>query len=100
MELLDTENIDIEKAKIQMKKVKTFLHGLGIIYMDWKPDNIDKYGNYKLFDFDASGLVNTKGWKIKPVELFAFRAAKHKKTQFKWMIGRLINTLDNFIDIS
>ena len=78
MELLDTENIDIEKAKIQMKKAKKFLHGLGIIYMDWKPDNIgkDKYGNYKLFDFDASGLIHTKGWKIKPIELFAFREAK------------------------
>ena len=30
MELLDTENINIEKAKKQMKKVKTFLQGLGI----------------------------------------------------------------------
>ena len=30
MELLDTENINIEKAKKTMKKVKTFLQGLGI----------------------------------------------------------------------
>jgi serine/threonine protein kinase len=97
MELLDTENIDIEKAKIQMKKAKKFLHGLGIIYMDWKPDNIgkDKYGNYKLFDFDASGLINTKGWKIKPVELFAFRAAKiHSKHPIEmddWVFNEYFN---------
>ena len=53
--------------------------------MEWKLDNIgkDKYGNYKLFDFNALGLVHKKQWKIKPVELFAFRAAKHIKDPIK-----------------
>lgn len=80
MEVLDTEDINLKKAKREMKKAKDFLQSLGIIYMDWKPDNIGKdiHGNYKLFDFDGSGLidVNTRKWTIKPVELFAFRAAK------------------------
>lgn len=80
MELLDTEDINLEKAKREMKKVKDFLQSLGIIYMDWKPDNIGKdiHGNYKLFDFDGSGVidVDTRKWTIKPVEFYAFREAK------------------------
>jgi hypothetical protein len=43
-----------------MSNVKDFLQGLGIMYVDWKLDNIGKSlidGKYKLFDFDASGLV-------------------------------------------
>jgi hypothetical protein len=80
MELLDTENINIEKANEKSQDIFTKFR-----YMDWKPDNIgkDKYGNYKLFDFNASGLVHKKQWKIKPVELFAFRAAKHIKDPIK-----------------
>lgn len=80
IEMLDTENIELKKAKREMKKAKDFLQGLGIMYMDWKPDNIGKdiHGNYKLFDFDGSGLidVDTGKWKIKPVEFFAYRAAR------------------------
>jgi len=57
-------NFDKKEAINAMKKVKTFLQSLGIIYMDWKIDNVGrgKDGNYKLFDFDGSGIIdiNTK----------------------------------------
>ena len=52
-----------------MTKVKTFLQALGIVYVDWKFDNMGKSvdGKYKLFDFDASGLIDltTQQWKLK-----------------------------------
>jgi hypothetical protein len=52
-----------------MSKVKDFLQALGIMYIDWKFDNMGKsvYGKYKLFDFDASGLIDlkTQQWKLK-----------------------------------
>lgn len=72
MELLDTnlEKKDIHKIRKQMKCVKTFLQNLGIMYIDWKIDNmgLDNDGKLKLFDFDASGKINliTKEWEIKP----------------------------------
>jgi hypothetical protein len=51
-----------------MSKVKDFLQALGIIYIDWKFDNMGKCvdGKYKLFDFDASGLIDlkTQQWKL------------------------------------
>jgi hypothetical protein len=52
-----------------MTKVKDFLQALGIMYIDWKFDNMGKsvQGKYKLFDFDASGLIDlkTQQWKLK-----------------------------------
>jgi serine/threonine protein kinase len=52
-----------------MTKVKYFLQALGIMYVDWKFDNMGKSveGKYKLFDFDASGLIDlkTQQWKLK-----------------------------------
>ena len=52
-----------------MTKVKDFLQALGIMYVDWKFDNMGKSveGKYKLFDFDASGLIDlkTQQWKLK-----------------------------------
>jgi len=52
-----------------MSKVKDFLQALGIMYIDWKFDNMGKSveGKYKLFDFDASGLIDlkTQHWKLK-----------------------------------
>jgi serine/threonine protein kinase len=51
-----------------MTKVKDFLQALGIMYIDWKFDNMGKSvdGKYKLFDFDASGLIDlkTQQWKL------------------------------------
>ena len=59
-----------------METVKTFLQGIGVIYMDWKVDNIakGKHG-YTLLDFDCSGMVEKEDvhmldteieWKVEP----------------------------------
>ena len=72
MELLniDINTEDMTNIKNVMMDVKTYLQSLGIMYIDWKLDNIgiSENGQYKLFDFDASGLIDikTKEWKIKP----------------------------------
>jgi serine/threonine protein kinase len=62
--------------------VKDFLQKLGIMYIDWKYDNIakGKDGNYKLFDFDGSGIVDlhTNRWKVKPPNYWSFNRAKEK----------------------
>jgi serine/threonine protein kinase len=52
-----------------MRKAKDHLQSLGIMYVDWKPDNagLSVDGQYKLFDFDASGIVGkSKKWNISP----------------------------------
>ena len=63
MELLNTDLSDIKIYKIKevMREVKDYLQSLGIMYIDWKPDNIgiNKDGNLKLFDFDVSGVIDT-----------------------------------------
>lgn len=80
MEELNTKDINPEEVKIPMENVKNFLQSLGIMYIDWKIDNIgkDKNGIYKLFDFDASGLIDlhTNKWKITPPNYWSFRKAK------------------------
>jgi serine/threonine protein kinase len=62
-----------------MGPVKDYLQSLGIMYIDWKPDNIgiDKDGTVKLFDFDVSGLidVNTGEWIIEPRTAYSYREA-------------------------
>lgn len=59
-----------------MKHVKTYLQGIGIMYMDWKLDNIAKgCQGYMLVDFDCSGIVESDFseivasgtiWKVEP----------------------------------
>lgn len=60
---------DLNEIIEVMSKVKDFLQALGIMYVDWKLDNLGKSvdGKYKLFDFDASGLsdLKTQQWKLK-----------------------------------
>jgi serine/threonine protein kinase len=60
---------DLNEIIEVMSKVKDFLQDLGIMYVDWKFDNLGKSvdGKYKLFDFDASGLIDlkTQQWKLK-----------------------------------
>jgi serine/threonine protein kinase len=84
-EYVEMEELDIQAEKDKtiliesMKKVKDFLQSIGIMYIDWKPDNIgiSKDGTYKLFDFDASGLVdlNTNKWIVKPVDYWSYNKA-------------------------
>jgi serine/threonine protein kinase len=60
---------DLNEIIEAMSEVKDFLQALGIMYVDWKLDNLGKSvdGKYKLFDFDASGLsdLKTQQWKLK-----------------------------------
>ena len=83
MEMLDTdiENANKKQIIVAMKKVKKYLQNLGIIYIDWKPDNIgiDEDGNIKLFDFDVSGMIDTETneWIIEPPKLHSYSVAIH-----------------------
>ena len=79
MELLDVDIEDMSNIKNIMMEVKTYLQSLGIIYIDWKLDNIgiSEDGQFKLFDFNASGLIDieTKKWTIKPIEWWSYNKA-------------------------
>jgi hypothetical protein len=81
---LDAEDYSINMNKVIdcMNRVKDFLQSLGIMYIDWKFDNIGKSkdGIYKLFDFDASGLIdlNTNKWIIEPMNFFSYRNSKER----------------------
>jgi serine/threonine protein kinase len=72
MELLNTNmnNVDMSKVKNAMIEVKTYLQNLGIMYIDWKLDNIgiSEDGQFRLFDFNGLGLIDikTNRWIIKP----------------------------------
>lgn len=81
MELLDVYVKNTLEIKNIMKCCKNDLQQLGIIYIDWKIDNIglDADNNYKLFDFDGSGIIDvlSKEWIQQPNELFfSYRKAK------------------------
>ena len=81
MELLDTDMSleDNNKIKNLMLEVKTYLQSLGIMYIDWKLDNIgiNEDGQIKLFDFDVSGLIDieTKEWIIEPPKYWSYNKA-------------------------
>lgn len=81
MELLDTNICNFSKDAINtiMASVKQHLQDLGIIYIDWKSDNIGvgSDGELKLFDFDVSGIIDvaTNIWIMKPVQYYAYNKA-------------------------
>jgi len=81
MELLNTDisREDMSNIKNVMIQVKTYLQNLGIMYIDWKLDNIGISENkqIKLFDFDGSGLINieTNKWITEPQEWWSYREA-------------------------
>ncbi len=81
MELLNTSinPEDIVNIENVMIEVKTYLHSLGIMYIDWKLDNIGigDDGQYKLFDFDTSGIIDikTNEWIIDPPEYWSYNEA-------------------------
>ena len=74
--MTNEEIIEIQQV---MVKVKDFLQSLGIMYVDWKYDNLGKSvdGTYKLFDFDASGLIDlaSKKWILKPQHYWSYNEA-------------------------
>ena len=81
MELLNTDMDSIDKSAIKTKmlNVKAYLQRLGIMYIDWKLDNIgiSEDGEIKLFDFDVSGTIDnkTKKWIIEPKKAWAYNNA-------------------------
>lgn len=79
MEKLNTEILLDSSCRFNLRKLKDFLHSLGIMYVDWKQDNfgIDERGNIKLFDFDCSGIIDTKTnkWIIEPNKYFNYTNA-------------------------
>lgn len=81
MELLNTDihRADMSTIKQIMLEVKTYLQNIGIIYIDWKLDNIgiSEDGEFKLFDFDVSGWMDTetKEWIIEPPKYWSYNKA-------------------------
>ena len=81
MELLNTDmsRENMSSVKNVMMEVKTYLQNLGIIYIDWKLDNIGIGENQqiRLFDFDGSGLIDieTKEWIRRPPLYWSYMEA-------------------------
>ena len=80
MELLDVESVNYEEARCSMHKAKEQLESVGIMYMDWKLDNVgkNKEGIYKVFDFDVSGLIdleNPTEWLVSPLKYYSYKRA-------------------------
>jgi hypothetical protein len=70
--------VNMAMLRRDMLRAKTHLQGLGIMYIDWKLDNtgLDSKGHYRLFDFDASGLISAAGdWLICAPEYISWNNA-------------------------
>ena len=84
IELLDTDLIGVEPLDIKntMNEVKKYLQKLGIVYIDWKDEQIgiNKEGKLKLFDFDGSGIIDPGSlkWIIPPRKYFSYNKAIEK----------------------
>jgi len=66
--------------KDKMIAVKEYLQSMGIMYIDWKRDNVGISrldGELKLFDFDVSGVIDlhTNEWLLAPPMCYAYRDA-------------------------
>lgn len=77
---LRNRDIDNEKLIAAAVAAKTHLQKLHIMYIDWKPDNmgVDVSGNFKLYDFDASGITtaDNKKWLNRPLPYWSFLQAR------------------------
>lgn len=80
MELLNTD-IKINPENVNcflndMRLAKEELQSLGIMYIDWKLDNVgqNSFGTYKVFDFDTSGIIDVKtgNWINSPPKRWAY----------------------------
>ena len=78
MELLDTDYHDKSTLLIDISKALDQLHGLNVVYIDLKMENVGyskKDNCWKLFDFDVCGIVkegSTSEWLIHPCEYSYF----------------------------
>ena len=85
MEVLDTELKIVNEPQAMkliadMVNARNYLLSLGIVYIDWKLDNIgwsNENKTFKLFDFDVSGTYNiqTLKWINEPPKYFAYNEA-------------------------
>ena len=78
MEKLDVDT-EFENTKEVMIPVKEHLQSLGIVYIDWKKDNmgLSSDGTLKLFDFDVSGVIGVH----EPLQFYSYKeAVKNGKT--------------------
>jgi serine/threonine protein kinase len=63
----------------QLRSAKEHMHKHGIVYIDWKPDNIGRQpnGKLKIFDFNLSALFEGDTWRLsKPRYSYVFRKAE------------------------
>lgn len=69
-------NYDEKSILIAASLAKEHLQRVGIFYIDWKTDNIGvtETENYKLFDFDGSGIF-LESWVIEPLPYWSYRQA-------------------------
>lgn len=67
MELVKTSKLskkDCISQRVGLISAKNHMHRHGIVYIDWKVDNMgrDAKGDIKIFDFDMSGLLSRRMW--------------------------------------
>jgi serine/threonine protein kinase len=73
----------VNKIISDMEDAKTELQNKGIIYIDWKPDNLGFSVNdnvYKIFDFDSSGIISKQcqEWIRPPPHRWLYKKAIEK----------------------
>ena len=77
--IMENLNVNVSKRQYLMESVKDYLQGIGVVYIDWKRDNmgISADGHLKLFDFDVSGTIDlkTQNWIIEPLPYYAYTHA-------------------------
>jgi hypothetical protein len=74
------DNYRLADIKRKMVVVKDYLQSMGIMYIDWKRDNMGTSrvdGNLRLFDFDGSGIIDleTNEWSFPAPKMWAYRDA-------------------------
>jgi len=88
-----------ERKKIyyDLKEARTFLRNLGIVYLDWKVNNIgiDLDGNIKLFDFDASGIFTLPDFKSPDYNIATWEPL-YKPTYIHVMYNYALKMLNQF----
>jgi serine/threonine protein kinase len=89
MELLDDHYLPVFLTANDFQKALQQLHGLGVVYVDIKSDNIG-YSQvdrvYKVFDFDCSGVVSNecpKKWLHQPCECFMYKKVSQHEADVK-----------------
>lgn len=79
---IDIDNIFLKNMNKSLCDAKNHLQSLGIVYIDWKIDNIgiDQNNNIKLYDFDSSGIIDVKthNWIKIPIDSYLYRKTIYK----------------------